>query len=66
MISLNIQGMSCQHCVGSITRAITQKDPAAQVKIDLTTAHLEAQTVLDVATLSQLITALGFEVKAAG
>jgi copper chaperone len=35
MMSFLVQDMSCDHCVGSITRAIHTVDPDAEVRVDL-------------------------------
>lgn len=35
MLTLNITGMTCGHCVKAVTRAIQELDPGAKVTIDL-------------------------------
>lgn len=35
MISLKVEGMTCGHCVGSVTRAVKQVDPHVRVQVDL-------------------------------
>jgi copper chaperone len=35
MLQLQIQGMTCGHCVRAVTRAVQTLDPAAKVDIDL-------------------------------
>jgi copper chaperone len=35
MLRLNLEGMSCNHCVRSVTEAVMSVDPKAEVHIDL-------------------------------
>lgn len=35
MYELQVEGMSCQHCVGAVTRSVQEVDAAAKVEIDL-------------------------------
>ena len=35
MAEFKVEGMSCQHCVAAVTRAIHEIDAAAQVQVDL-------------------------------
>lgn len=39
---LNVENMSCQHCVNTVTRALQALDPAAQVRVDLAKGEVEA------------------------
>lgn len=35
MIQFQVEGMSCQHCVVAVTRAIHEHDATASVQVDL-------------------------------
>lgn len=35
MIQFQVEGMSCQHCVAAVTRAIHEHDATASVQVDL-------------------------------
>lgn len=35
MFELNVEGMTCGHCAGRVSKAIADVDPAAQVQVDL-------------------------------
>ena len=35
MIQFQVEGMTCNHCVGAITRAVLAVDPAARVSADV-------------------------------
>lgn len=34
-ITLNVEGMSCSHCVNAVTKAVTALDGVSEVKVDL-------------------------------
>ena len=40
MIELNVQDMTCGHCVGAVTRAVKSMDPGASVEVDLETKRV--------------------------
>ncbi|WP_207284784.1 heavy-metal-associated domain-containing protein [Pseudomonas sp. FW300-N2A2] len=61
----NVQGMSCGHCVKTITQALQAKDPAASVRVDLAAKEVGVESAL---TADQVIAAIseeGYEVKVA-
>lgn len=39
-MKLHVEGMTCDHCVASVTRAIHAIDPAAHIDIDLATGKV--------------------------
>ncbi len=40
MQSFDVTGMTCQHCVGAVTAAITRADPGASAEVDLATGKV--------------------------
>lgn len=64
MLRFNVDGMSCGHCVQSVTKAIQSVDPRAEVKIDLATKTVEAQTGADRQAVSKAIEDAGYQVVA--
>lgn len=40
MQSFDVTGMTCQHCVGAVTAAITRADPGASTEVDLATGKV--------------------------
>jgi copper chaperone len=42
-LRLHVDNMSCQHCVRSVTKALQQLDPAAEVRVDLAQHQVELQ-----------------------
>ncbi|CAG9175055.1 heavy-metal-associated domain-containing protein [Cupriavidus pampae] len=65
MIQFEVEGMSCNHCVGAITRAVQAVDPAAQVAADVPTQAVKVESNADQAALRQAIEAAGYPVKSA-
>lgn len=39
---LHVENMSCQHCVGTVTRALQALDADAVVQVDLSKQHVRA------------------------
>jgi len=60
---LIVKGMSCQHCVKAVTRAIQEKDPQAGVEVALPEGKVSVSTALDRNTVAALITEEGYEVQ---
>ena len=63
-IELLVTGMSCGHCVQSITQAITALEASAVVEVELATGLVKIESGQDVATLIETIEALGFDATA--
>lgn len=61
---LVVNGMSCQHCVKAVTRAIQALDPQAIVEVNLPASHVSVRTILDASAVKQAITEEGYEVPA--
>jgi copper chaperone len=61
----NVQGMSCGHCVKTITQALQAKDPAASVRIDLAAKEVGVESALSVEQVIAAITEEGYEAKVA-
>ena len=62
---LKIGGMSCQHCVKTVTEALTELPGVRRAKVNLRKAeavvHFDASRVTP-ANLTEAITAVGFQV----
>ncbi|MDO9503005.1 heavy-metal-associated domain-containing protein [Falsiroseomonas sp.] len=59
---LKVAGMTCGHCVRAVTLAIQARDPQAKVQVDLPAGLVRADTTLDRAALTALVTAEGYAV----
>jgi len=55
MYTLKVDEMSCNHCVGTVTKTLQALDPAAKVAIDLAAKSVQVDTS---ATLEQVVAAI--------
>jgi len=62
MIEFKVEGMSCQHCVAAVTRAIREKDGSAQVQIDLASGRVSIESTQPADALRTAIDDAGYPV----
>jgi copper chaperone len=62
MIEFNVEGMSCQHCVAAVTRAIHERDAAAQVQVDLQAGRVSIESNQPADVLKAAIDDAGYTV----
>ncbi len=60
MLQVKIKGMSCGHCVSSITKAL-ESNQATDIKVDLETGLVSWEGELSVEKVLELADDLGFE-----
>lgn len=65
MLRLNVEGMSCGHCVGAVTRAVQAIDPNAEVRVDLAAKAVEARTTATGEAVAKAIADAGYVVQPA-
>lgn len=65
MLRFNVEGMSCGHCVGAVTRAVQGLDPQAEVRVDLAAKTVEARTAAESGSVAKAIEDAGCAVLAA-
>ena len=58
-----VSGMSCQHCVRAVTRAVQDVDPDAEVRIDLPAGRVEVQSTEASPALQDAIREAGYTVQ---
>ena len=63
-ITLQVEGMSCGHCIRAVTNAITALDEGAKVHVDLAAKRVVAQTSLPRVDVVRAVEEEGFAVKA--
>ncbi len=64
MPTIKVKGMSCQHCVASVNKALSDIDGITDVKVNLDKNEAtfeETKTVSD-QTIKEAISKIGFEV----
>ena len=64
MITLTVEGMTCQGCVASVETALKKADPAAKVAIDLDSGRVDIDGALSFEAAKDVVEASGFDVKA--
>lgn len=60
-VVLDVKGMTCQGCVNSVTRIIKKADPSAEVKVDLASGRVEAQSTAAAEALAAAVSGAGYE-----
>lgn len=65
MIELKVEGMACEGCVKSVTKAVTAADPGATVEIDLASGVTRVSGSAPRERLVEVIEAAGYDVEAA-
>jgi copper chaperone len=61
---LQVKGMSCQHCVKAVTKAIQAHDGSATVAVELPQGTVTVQTSLSREATAQAISDEGYDVQA--
>ena len=61
MTEFLVEGMSCGHCVNTVTAAVHSLDPAASVDVDLGTKLVRIDSDLDRFLLSQALVDAGYD-----
>ena len=64
MYQLTVEGMSCGHCVGRVTKAVQGIDDAAKVSVDLPTKRVSIDSTADLDRIVAAIDAAGYPVSA--
>jgi len=64
-MEFQVEGMSCQHCVAAVTRAIHEIDAAAKVQIDLEQGKVVVASSKTVDDLKEAIDEAGYSVLSA-
>ena len=60
MVELSVKSMTCNHCVGAVTRAVKALDADARVQVDLETKRVRVESRSGAAELAQAIDAAGY------
>ena len=61
----SVEGMTCGHCVNSVTQAVQSQDPAANVKVDLAAKEVGVESRLSAEQIISAITEEGYSAKLA-
>ena len=62
MVELDVEGMSCNHCVSKVTKAIRGIDALAKVDVDLGNKKVRVESQADLDELKGALTEAGYPV----
>ena len=62
MYQLQVDNMSCGHCVGAVTKAVQAIDPAAKVEVDLASKTVKIDSASALAPLKSAIADAGYPI----
>ena len=62
MTTIMIKGMSCQHCVASVSKALEALAGISNVQIDLAKGEATFEGKVAIETVKEAITKIGFEI----
>ena len=62
MYQLQVENMSCGHCVGAVTKAVQAVDAAARVEVDLASKTIKIDSATPLAPLKSAIADAGYPV----
>ena len=62
MPTIKIKGMSCRHCVKSVTEALKKIDGVSDVNVNLEKGEASYEGDVDIKTMKKTIAEIGFEV----
>ena len=62
MYQLQVENMSCGHCVGAVTKAVQAIDPAAKVEVDLASKTVKIDSASALQPLKSAIADAGYPV----
>nr|WP_315261522.1 heavy-metal-associated domain-containing protein [uncultured Duganella sp.] len=65
MYQLQVENMSCGHCVGAVTKAVQAVDAGARVEVDLAAKSVTIASATPLAPLKSAIADAGFPVTSA-
>jgi len=61
---MQVDGMTCQGCVTSVTKAIQRLDPGAKVDVDLEHGRVHVTTCAQSIEIARALDAAGYEARA--
>ena len=61
MLSFRVEGMSCDHCRGTVTAAIRSVVPGAPVEVDLDSGRVTVAAAADRGAIAAAIRSAGYE-----
>ena len=66
MYELQVEGMSCNHCISRVTKSVKEVDAAATVDVNLASKTVRIESTADVDDVCATLTEAGYPAKAKG
>lgn len=60
MIELTVKDMTCNHCVGIVTKAVKSVDPNATVNVDLPRKRVQVDSAASLGAFAKALEAAGY------
>jgi copper chaperone CopZ len=60
MYELQIEGMTCNHCISKVTRSLKQVDPAAKINVDLAAHRVRVESHADLEEITDALAEAGY------
>lgn len=65
MYEFHVEGMSCNHCVSTVTKSVLGVDGAARIKVDLPSNSVRVESKEDIDVIKDAIIEAGYPVTGA-
>ncbi|EIE02743.1 heavy-metal-associated domain-containing protein [Leptospira licerasiae] len=62
MYEIKVSGMTCNHCVGTVSKTIRSFDPESKPVVDLNSQTARFETKKDISSLSKMLEEEGYPV----
>lgn len=63
MYELHVSGMSCNHCVSSVTKSVMEVDAHAKVEVDLARQQVRVDSDASLEDIAAAVTEAGYPVQ---
>lgn len=63
MLQLHVEGMSCNHCVGAVNKALKELDPNAKVEVNLAEAQVSVESSASTEEIIETLNEAGYPAK---
>ena len=64
MYEMQVEGMTCDHCIRAVTKAVTEVDSGAKIDVDLAAHKVRVDSKASIHDVRSAIAEAGYEVSA--
>lgn len=65
MFELQVEGMSCGHCINAVTKSVREVDGGAKVEVDLAARKVKVESTAALDRIKKAIEDAGYDVRSA-